>query len=137
MDKVRELDWERDKQLVHDICYQSGSAVTKKSYTFIGSMMHFGVKSMSEVVNDEGFYFVTRGRTHCRLIEIAFKKESQGKGLGKALLNRLLTRMKCENIKKLTFRTPIAENAKDFWLHMGAEITGINGNDFEMEINIK
>ena len=45
--------------------------------------------------------------------------------------------MKRAGLYKLTFRTPIDEEAQNFWLHVGATITGLKDNDYEMEINIK
>ena len=82
-------------------------------------------------------YFCTIAKSHIRLIEIAVKADKQGEGIGKKVLYRLLTRMKASGIYKLTFRTPMKENAKDFWRHIGAQIVDINGDDYEMELIIK
>lgn len=46
-------------------------------------------------------------------------------------------RMKQAGLYKLTFRTPIVEEAQGFWLHIGARIIDVKGEDYEMELTIK
>lgn len=83
------------------------------------------------------FYYCSRCKTHIRLIQIAVRNDYQGKGIGKKVLYDLLARMRGEGIYKLTFRTPIDENAYRFWAHIGARTNSIKGNDYEMEITIE
>ena len=94
-------------------------------------------KILCERYREQGFYFVTVGKKHGRLIEIAVHRDHKGKGLGKKLLYRLLTNLKRRGISKLTFRTPIDEDAQGFWIHNGAKIVGLKDNDYEMELNFK
>jgi ribosomal protein S18 acetylase RimI-like enzyme len=134
-----------DDQKVKDICYNCGSKVSKQSYNYFRRMHYVtGGKVCSKVWSKEeeqgggavAFYYASRCRDHVRLIEIAVREEYQGQGWGRKALLDLLSRMKAEGLYKLTFRTPIDERAADFWLHVGARITGLKGNDYEMEITI-
>lgn len=127
---------------VKEICYNCGSSVAKQSYNYFRRMNYVtGGKVWSKVWSKEGepvaFYYASRCRDHVRLIEIAVRSEYKRKGVGKMALFDLLSTMKQAGLYKLTFRTPIAEDAKDFWLHIGAVIVDVKGNDYEMELTIK
>lgn len=133
-------------QWVKEICKDCGSPTAKNSYSFFNRMIYVTKgnvweKVWSKVWSDNGepvgFYFATRCRDHVRLIEIAVRTKYKKKGIGKGLLLSLLQRMKEQNLNKLTFRTPIYEEAINFWLHMGAKIVGLKNNDYEMELLIK
>ena len=128
-----------DKQVIHDVCHNCDSPVSKKSSSYIEYMHHClpEDKVFCECYGDRGFFFATKAKGHARLIEIAMSTKYKGQGLGKRLLYRLLSRMKAEGLYKLTFRTPIDEPAQDFWVHMGARIVGLKDNDYEMEIKFK
>lgn len=126
------IEWQRDKKRVHDICYGCGSAVSKQSYAYIDMLYRNPQRTIIGEFSDSSFYVVTPSKKHWRLIEIATTE--QGGGIGKATLLRLLKRMQGVGVKTLTFRTPINETAIDFWLHMGAKITGLKDNDYEMQI---
>lgn len=134
--EFRQIDWQRDKKLIHDICYNSGSAITKKSYAYI-DMLYRNPDRKPEgwILDDCAFYVVTKGILHWRLVEIAVRKDYQGKGKGIILLSRILFAM--GGIKRLTFRTPMNESAIGFWQHIGARIMDVKGNDYEMEIKLK
>lgn len=125
-----------------EICYDCGSPVAKQSYNYF-RRMHFvtGGKVWSKVWSKGdtpvAFYYASRCKDHCRLIEIAVRSEFKRQGLGKTVLYELLAQMKANGIYKLTFRTPIAEDAQFFWLHMGARIMDVRGGDYEMEITIQ
>ena len=131
---------------VKDICYNCGSKTAKKSYSFLKRMEYLtGGKSLEEVLCSvwyldgvpAAFFYANKSRSHVRLIEIAVKKDLQGKGIGRKILFRLLSLMKEHRMDTLTFRTPINEQAQFFWLKMGARITGMKGDDYEMELKIK
>ncbi len=127
---------------VRDICYNCGSPVAKQSYNYFRRLDYVtGGKVWSKVWSKGdtpvAFYYANRCRNHVRLIEIAVRKEWQGKGIGKLVLFHLLSRMKANGLYKLTFRTPIAEDAQNFWLHIGAKIVDVKGNDYEMELTIR
>ncbi len=127
---------------VRDICYNCGSPVAKQSYNYFRRLDYVtGGKVWSKVWSKGdtpvAFYYANRCRNHVRLIEIAVRKEWQGKGIGKLVLFSLLSRMKANGLYKLTFRTPIAEDAQNFWLHIGAKIVDVKGNDYEMELTIR
>lgn len=130
-----------DDKAVKEICYNCNSQTAKQSYNYF-RRIHFVTKGKvwSKVWSKDGvpvaFYYATRSRDHIRLIEIAVHKDYQKRGYGKKVLFDLLAEMKKANINKLTFRTPIAEDAPNFWLHIGAQITGLKGDDYEMKINI-
>ncbi len=127
---------------VKDICYNCGSPVAKRSYNYF-RRMHFvtGGKVWSKVWSKGetpvAFYYASRCRDHVRLIEIAVRKEYQGRGLGREVLLDLLSAMKRAGLYKLTFRTSALEEAQNFWLHIGARIVDVKGEDYEMELNIK
>lgn len=131
---------------VKDICYNCGSKTAKKSYSFFKRMEYLtGGKALEKVLCNvwyldgipAAFFYANKGRSHVRLIEIAVKKDIQGKGIGRKILFRLLSRMKGLGMDTLTFRTPINEPAQFFWLKMGARIMGVKGDDYEMELKIK
>lgn len=126
-----------DDATFKQICYHCGSPVSKAAYNYFRTAFHYsGEKVWAERLGDSAFYFATRGQNHVRLIEIAVREECQGHGLGREVLFRLLSRMKKCGLHKLTFRTPIVEEAANFWLHVGARIVGLKGDDYEMEITI-
>lgn len=121
-----------------EICYGCGSDISKKTYAYFRTAQHYNAdKVMSEMYGNKALYFATRAKNHIRLIEIAVRTEYQGQGLGRKVLNRLLTRAKALGITKITLRTPINEKAAEFWLHIGAKIVGVKDNDYEMELNIE
>lgn len=131
---------------VKDICYNCGSKTAKKSYSFFKRMEYLtGGKALEKVLCSvwyldgvpAAFFYANKSRSHVRLIEIAVKKDLQGKGIGRKILFRLLSLMKEHGMDTLTFRTPINEQAQFFWLKMGARITGMKGDDYEMELKIK
>lgn len=127
---------------VKDICYNCNSKTAKRSYNYFRRMHYVTKGKVWSKVWSKGntpmaFYYATRCRDHVRLIEIAVREEYQGSGIGREVLFALLSRMKQASVYKLTFRTPIAEEAQKFWLHIGARIVDVKGNDYEMEINIQ
>lgn len=131
-----------DDAAVKDICYNCNSPVSKQSYNYFRRIHYVtGGKVWSKVWSKEGipvgFYYANRCRDHVRLIEIAVRSEYQGQGIGRMMLHDLLSTMKTHGLYKLTFRTPIDEPAADFWLHAGGQITGLKGNDYEMQITIR
>ncbi len=131
-----------DDKKVKEICYNCNSKTAKQSYNYF-RRIHFVTKGKvwSKVWSKNGvpiaFYYATQSRDHIRLIEIAVHQDHQKKGYGRKVLFDLLTEMKKQKYTKLTFRTPINEDACEFWLHIGATITGIKGDDYEMELNIQ
>lgn len=130
---------------VKEVCYNCGSATAKRSYNYFRRVVYLSNMQKgnvwSEVWSKDGrpvaFYFAIRSKDHVRLIEIAVREEFQRRGIARMVLVSLLKRMKAASLYKLTFRTPIEEAAPDFWLHVGANITGLKGDDYEMEITIK
>lgn len=127
-----------DERIAKQVCYDCGSPVSKRTYPFFRRMLYTsGDKVWSELYGDQALYFATKARDHVRLIEIAVRTPYQGTGLGRKMLFRLLSRMKAAGLYKLTFRTPIAEEAQKFWLHLGARIMDVKGEDYEMELTIK
>lgn len=127
-----------DDKTARDICCNCNSPVSKQSYAYFRTALHYNAdKVWSEIYDDKALYFATIAKTHCRLIEIAVRKEWQGQGIGKLVLFRLLSQMKANGLYKLTFRTPINEEAQNFWLHIGAKIVDFKGNDYEMELAIR
>jgi GNAT superfamily N-acetyltransferase len=127
---------------VKDICYNCGSPVAKQSYNYFRRMHYVTQGKVWSKVWSKGetpvaFYYASKCRDHVRLIEIAVRKEYQKQGLGRVVLYELLKQMKAEGLYKLTFRTPIAEDAQNFWTHVGARIVDVKGSDYEMELTIK
>ena len=127
-----------DDKTVKDICYNCGSEVSRQAYAYFRTLLYRSPGTFwSEVYDDCAFYVASRCKNHVRLIELAVRSDNKGRGIGKKVLFRLLSQMKRVGLYKLTFRTPIVEEAQNFWLHMGATITGLKDEDYEMEINIK
>lgn len=131
-----------DDAAVKAICYDCGSPTAKRSYNYFRRMDYVtGSKVWSKVwskgATPVAFYYASRCRDHVRLIEIAVRSGYQRQGIGQKMLFRLLSQMKDEGLDTLTFRTPIDEEAQNFWQKMGARITDIKGQDYEMELKIK
>ncbi len=137
-----------EDRAVKEICYNCGSPIAKQSYNYFRRIHYVtGGKVWSKVwskVSEQGvgaepvaFYYASRCRDHVRLIEIAVREEYHKRGIGRMVLYDLLSRMKQAGLSKLTFRTPIAEEAQNFWLHLGARIMDVKGDDYEMELTIK
>lgn len=127
-----------DDKIARQICYDCGSPVSKAAYNYFRAALHYNRdKVWTEILDDYAMYFATVASDHVRLIEIAVRKQHQCEGMGRKVLFRLLSRMKQAGLYKLTFRTPIDEEAANFWLHVGARIVGLKGNDYEMELTIK
>lgn len=127
---------------VKAICYDCGSPVAKQSYNYFRRIAYVtGGKVWSKVWSKGetpvGFYYASKCRDHVRLIEIAVRSDYKGQGIGKMILFDLLSAMKKAGLTKLTFRTPMNEPAQQFWLHMGARIIDVKGEDYEMELTIK
>lgn len=125
-----------------DVCYNCDSQVAKHSYSYFRAAKYRSAdKVMCKIWHDGelpvALYFAIKCRRHARLIEIAVRSEYKHRGIGRMVLFDLLSEIKQCGITKLTFRTPMNEPAKDFWLHMGATIMDVKGNDYEMGINIK
>lgn len=127
-----------DSKIAKDICYDCGSPVSKAAYNYFRTAMYRTPnKVWAEMLDDKALYFATRAKEHVRLVEIAVRSLYRGQGIGREVLLRLLSRMKMAGLYKLSFRTPIAEEAQYFWLHMGARIVDVKGDDYEMELTIK
>lgn len=127
---------------VKEICHNCGSPAAKRSYNYFRRIHYVSKgKVWSKVWSKDGipvaFFYALRSKDHVRLIEIAVKQDYQRQGIGERLLSRLLSTMKQEELYTLTFRTPIGEEAQFFWLKMGAKVTDVKGDDYEMELNIK
>ena len=130
-----------DDAAVKEICYDCGSPVAKRSYNYFRRIAFVsGGKVWSKVWSKDGdpvaFYYATRCRDHVRLIEIAVRSSFQRQGFGRYILADLLMRMRAEGLHKLTFRTPMDEDAQHFWQHVGARIMDVKGTDYEMELTI-
>lgn len=133
----KEIQFEQDKQTIHDICFNCNSKTMKDSFSYIGLMYYrFPKNIVAEIFGNKAFYVVCKAKNHWRLIGIAINKDFQKQGLGKNTLKRLLERMKKDGVNTLTFRTNQNENAANFWLSQGSEIVGVKGNDFEMKLEI-
>ena len=131
-----------DDEAVKVICQDCGSKVAKQSYNYFRRMHYVtGGKVWSKVWSKGdtpvAFYYAIKCRDHVRLIEIAVRTQYKRQGMGKMVLLDLLSSMKRNGLYKLTFRTPKAEEAQYFWLHMGARIVDLKGSDYEMELTIK
>lgn len=130
-----------DDKVVKEICYHCGSKTAKASYNYFRRLIYVGgSKVWSKVWSKDGrpigFYLAMRARDHIRLIEIAVMSDCQGQGYGRMMLYDLLKSMKVVGLNTLTMRTPINETAIDFWVHMGAKITGLKQEDYTLEICI-
>lgn len=119
------------------IAKESGSAILEKETGYLDRAKFFGGKQfVSEMLGDFAFYAGTIGKKHFRLIEIAVKQSEQGKGYGRLMMFRIIALCRKRGLNKITLRTNRTENAVNFYKRFGGEITGIKGEDYEMEILI-
>lgn len=134
----KEIDYNRDKQAIHDICFDCGSKCMKDTFGYLNLMyFRFPDNVVAEILDNKAFYVARKAKNHWRLIGIAVKKQHQGEKLGKTALFRLLYRLRKAGLDTLTLRTSMQEEAKFFWLKIGARIIDVNGGDYEMEIKLK
>lgn len=125
---------------VRAICYNCGSRVLKRTWSYLSFGDKFFKRVISEVAEDgSAFYYASIFKAHARLIGIAVRRTEQRRGLGKMALYRLLSQLKAIGVYKLTLRTSSHEEAQFFWLSVGAVITDYDtkSGDYEMEINFK
>lgn len=126
-----------DEELFKAISRNSGSESASRDAAYIRTARHWGGnKFISEAIGDFAFFIGTAGKKHFRLIEIAVRKDQQHKGYGTLMMKRIIRLCRKRKLEKITLRTSRNETAVDFYRRFGGEITGINGDDYEMEIRV-
>ena len=126
-----------DEKLFKEIAQQSGAPSLVKDAVYIRTE-RFYYKSgfVSFAIGDQAFFAGVVGKEYFRLFIIAVRKQSQGKGYGKAMMHRIIQLCKKRGLHKITLRTNRNENAVSFYKRYGGRIIGIKGDDYEMEIQV-
>lgn len=126
-----------DEKLFKEIAQQSSAPSLIKDAAYIRTA-RFYYKSgfISYAIGDEAFFAGAIGKGYFRLFIIAVRKRSQGKGYGRMMMHRIIHLCKRHRAKKITFRVNRYEDAVNFYKRYGGKVTGIKGDDYEMEIQV-
>ena len=128
-----------DAKLFRQIAKESGSyaVLSEVEYIRTARWQAGEKKFVSELIGDGlGFYAGTIQKKHFRLVMIAIRESEQGKGYGAKAINRIMKQSRKLGLEKITLRTSRSEGAAAFYKRFGGKITGINGDDYEMEIPV-
>lgn len=116
------------------IAKNCGSEAMRKEIPYLRfQVFHGGSKVVVETIDDTAFFAVYIGKKNVRLIFIASESGNQNKGYGTIMFRRIISLAEEAGVEKITWRTSREEDAYRWYLKLGAEITGINGSDYEME----
>jgi len=132
---------EDEEQLVHDICYGCGSAMSKRMYAYIRTARWYAKKSKSisfvgYVFGYVGFYCGLLMARDFRLIAFAVLEEHQGKGIGKAMLEHLKAMAAGHGAQRIVFKTESGSAAFAWWIKRGACPVRAVGGEVEMEVRL-
>lgn len=128
---------ETDTKVLAEIARKSGSERVKKTANYLRAANYYYPKTFyAERFGDCAFYAVNIAKKHLTIIELAVLEGEHGKGIGRKLVNRIKYLCRGKGIDKIRLRTAINETAIEFWLRQGAEIVGLNGEDYELEIKV-
>ncbi len=135
--KCRRFDGsEKDKELIHNICFNCGSTVMKRTFGYIERMMYFDSKKcVFDIFDESAFFFGVRGKKHLRCIGIAVMKSQQRQGIGRNILYHEMRKAKLHELNRMTLRTAKDETGIEFWLKMGATIVERKDTYWEMILN--
>lgn len=128
-----------DMKKLEDICRKSGSNRVKQSAAFLRTAQWYGKEKnnfIAETIDDIAFYAGTFCKSHFNLVDCAVEQQKHGQGYGRVLFSRMKQKCLERNIRLIRLRTSIDETAVDFWQKMGAEIVGLKGDDYVMEIHL-
>lgn len=124
-----------NKEIVYGIAKECGSAVVKKTVSYISAPFISGSeKFICEVIDDCAFWAASVCKKHLRLYEMAVKQEKQKQGYGKAMILRMKKVCRENGLEKITLRTSKTEGAMGFYAKNGGTIVGEKGDDYEVEI---
>lgn len=131
--------YKEEYPVLKDIACSCGSPVVKDHLSYLSFMEYTCKKNGNEdkfygdIFNGgAAFWFAIKNKKNIRLIDVAVKKEYQGKGLATAIVAYEVKKAKSLGYREITFRTPMDETAYLFWERMGAVRTGKKGNDWTM-----
>lgn len=127
---------ETDTKVLAEIARKSGSERVKRAANYLRAAKYYSKNFYAERFGDCAFYAVSIAKKHLTIIELAVLDGEHGKGIGGKLLNRIKRLCREKGIDKIRLRTAINETAIEFWLRQGAEIVGLNGEDYELEIKV-
>lgn len=109
----------------------------EKSVEFIHAPWIRGADGfICEIFDDCAFYAGTCQKTTFRLYEIAVISEKQNKGYGKAMIKRIMSVCQSKGIDRIMLRTSRKEEAVGFYVRLGGNVIGTNGDDWEVEIKV-
>ena len=128
------VSYEFDLDLIKRVAKNCGSAAVKSAPSYLSTLRYWsGDRFLCITVDGVSFLGGSFTKKHFRLAEIAVEMEQQKKGYGKLLLKLLQSECIKRNIHKITLRTAQAETAYQWYLNQGAQIVGLNKDDYEME----
>lgn len=129
--------YEFDPELVKRVSKKCGSAAVKSAPSFLSTLKHWSGKQFwGFTVDGVAFCYGAFAKKHFRLAEIAVEEEHQSAGYGRFMMSVLMAECAKRNIHRITLRTSMEETAYEWYLKQGAQIVGLNKNDYEMEFVI-
>ncbi len=135
--KIRRAQYDRDKQVIKDICDACGSANVRAGFSYLHRMVWQTPpeRIVIELVDDAAVFVYYEAAKHFRCVVLAVRKDSQRRGIGRALVERW--KQKARNTgKALSLRTSAHDPALLFWLRNGFTVTGTKGEDIEMRFEV-
>lgn len=95
---------------------------------------HLARKLKAERLGNVAFFIGYHNSDHFRLVGIGVRKEVQGKGYGRFMLQRAIEFARAQGYRKIRTRTLSGVDFYQKW--GGARIIGMVGDDFLMEMDI-
>lgn len=134
--KVRKHTYsDEDWQLIKTICQNCGSKTIKQTFGYLQRLAYFDKsKLLFRIFDETAFFAGTLNKNHIRVIAIAVSQNGQRKGMGRAIMYRVMKRARMHGISEITLRTSKTEQGLYFWRALGAVITGEKGADWEMKL---
>lgn len=128
-------DYEKDRQLIKEICYSCGSRSVKESFAYLRRARYQGgQRFFCDIFDEVGCFTGVIAKDHIRMIVIAVIQTEQKNGIGRKIIKAEKLKALVRGIHRITFRTAQDETAVKFHMKLGARIIGKKGKDWEMEL---
>lgn len=129
-----DVAFQYDVELIKRVSKNCGSASVIDAPNYARAIKHWSKSRFYVMTVDNAAYcFGSFSNNHFRLAEIAVEKQYQKQGIGKLMLSIVMAECQRRGVHKITLRTSRAERAYKWYLNNGAQVVGINDDDYEME----
>lgn len=135
-----DFEYSKDRNLtaLKQICVRTDSIALKKTFEYLRILFYFTKpeKIIAKYIPELAYVVATISKKHIRIVDIGVVKESQHKGIRKMLVEHIISQANHLKIDKITLRTSSEETAFMFYEKLGFNVTGMTGNDLEMELKL-